>query len=103
MAEPTGSARLIWRHTKDKQWTFTTCITALYLLLNIIGRLSIATLGLTFDTNEDVTIEYPAMATDWGSQDWFSLPVNHLAGDVSDYREYGSTHCEYFKEISWHQ
>ncbi|GAB1320997.1 hypothetical protein MFIFM68171_11207 [Madurella fahalii] len=92
MAEPTGSLRLMWRHTRDGRWTFTTWITALYLLLNVIGRLSIATLGLTFDTNEDVTIEYPAMATDWGSQDWFSLPVNDLVGDASEYREYGSTH-----------
>jgi hypothetical protein len=92
MAEPTGALRLMWRHTRDWRWTFTTWITTLYLLLNIIGRLSIATLGLTFDTNEDVTIEYSAMATDWGSQDWFSLPVGDLAGDASDYREYGSTH-----------
>ncbi|KAH6847530.1 hypothetical protein B0I37DRAFT_397674 [Chaetomium sp. MPI-CAGE-AT-0009] len=29
---------------------------------------------------DDVTIEYPAMATDWGSEDWFSLPVNELVG-----------------------
>lgn len=96
MAEPTGSLRLVWRHTRDGQWTFTTLVTALYLLLNIIGRLSIATLGLTFDTNEDVTIEHPVMATNWGSQDWFSLPVDDLVGDASEYREYGSTHCEYW-------
>jgi hypothetical protein len=102
MAEPTGSLRLIWRHTRDRRWTFTTWIVALYLLLNVIGRLSIATLGLTFDTDEDITIEYPVMVTDWGSQDWFSLPVNDFNGDASDYRKYQSTHCEYLQVISCH-
>ena len=42
-----------------------------YLLVNIIGRLSVAVFGLTFDLNEQPGIEYPTRVTNWDTNDWF--------------------------------
>jgi hypothetical protein len=73
MANPTGALRLIWHHTvKDRKWTFTTTAVMIYLLTNIIGRLSVAAFGLTFDLNEQPGIEYPVMVTNWGTDAWFN-------------------------------
>ncbi|KAK3349541.1 hypothetical protein B0T25DRAFT_504738 [Lasiosphaeria hispida] len=41
---------------------------------------------------DGVTVEYPAMVTDWSSQEWFSLPVGDLSGTPFEYNKYESTH-----------
>src|ERR1044071_4645827 len=87
MPLPTGSLRLIWEHTKGIRWTRTTCITALYLFINIVGRLSIAILGLTYDMNEATSIVYPVQITDWSTPHWFntsrdSIPI-HYSGTTA--------------------
>lgn len=43
-----------------------------YLLADIIGRISVAAFGLTFDLNEEPRIEYPTKLTNWGTSDWFN-------------------------------
>ncbi|RVD80415.1 uncharacterized protein DFL_008312 [Arthrobotrys flagrans] len=88
MAQPTGALRLIWYHTKNGRWTVTTIVVAGFLLINIIGRLSVAAFGLTFDLNELPGIEYPVMVTDWGSKDWLDLPRGSLTGDFEKDREF---------------
>jgi len=65
MANPTGALKLISYDTRKLKWTRTTIVVALYLLINIIGRLSVAAFGLTFDLNELPGIEYPVMLSDW--------------------------------------
>ncbi|KAK6507928.1 hypothetical protein TWF481_006349 [Arthrobotrys musiformis] len=77
MANPTGSLKLIWQHTvKDRKWTKTTLAVAIFLVVNIAGRLSVAVFGLTFDLNEQPGIEYPVMVTDWSTGDWFDLAAD---------------------------
>jgi hypothetical protein len=81
MPNPTGASKLIWEHTKNRKWSSTTVIVTIYLIINITGRLSIATLGLTYDLNELPGIEYPVKLTDWGTDAWF----NSSAYDLQHY------------------
>ncbi|XP_014561713.1 hypothetical protein COCVIDRAFT_85780 [Bipolaris victoriae FI3] len=71
ISNPTGAAKLIWIHTVHKRkWCVTTVTVLVYLLANIIGRLSVAAFGLTFDLNEEQRIEYPTSITNWNTKDW---------------------------------
>ncbi|RYP28805.1 hypothetical protein DL767_007023 [Monosporascus sp. MG133] len=87
MVNPTASLKLITGRIKDRQWMLTTFVATLYLLVNIVSRLSIAAFGLTFDLNEVTGIEYPVKVTDWSTDEWFRVNVhkNTLVGDFSDY------------------
>jgi hypothetical protein len=58
---------------------------ALYLVLNVAGRLSVAFFGLTFDLNEALEIEYPIKITNWSGPDWFSVRKDQLVGTFGDY------------------
>lgn len=53
-----------------RKWCVTTVTVLVYLLANIIGRLSVAAFGLTFDLNEEQRIEYPTSITNWNTKDW---------------------------------
>ena len=48
----------------------TTFIVGVYLLTNILGRLSVAIFGLAFNLNDEKGIEYPILATNWTSASW---------------------------------
>ncbi|KXX77184.1 hypothetical protein MMYC01_207683 [Madurella mycetomatis] len=82
MPNPSGSLRLIWHHTVNRggRWTRTTLAVAIYLFLNLLGRLSISALGLAYSLNEiekTYVGDPTTMVTDWSSQDWFN-PVEYL-------------------------
>ncbi|KAK0611296.1 hypothetical protein B0T14DRAFT_325418 [Immersiella caudata] len=81
MQNPTGSLRLVANHYLRGHWTTTTTIVLAYLLFNIVGRLSVATFGLTFDLNEEDAVEYPAMVTDWGSSSWLDVTAESFHVD----------------------
>ncbi|KAK3349081.1 hypothetical protein B0T25DRAFT_569733 [Lasiosphaeria hispida] len=73
MANPTGAFKLVWYHSLGPgKWSGTTGIVLLYLTVNIIGRLSVAAFGLTYDLNENAGVEYPPKVTDFGSSNWIN-------------------------------
>lgn len=74
MSDPVGSFHLLWSHTKSLRWTKITVVALLYLLFNIIGRLSVAGFGLTFDLNEVDGIEYPVKVTSWDTSRLANAP-----------------------------
>jgi len=88
MASPTGAFKLIYYDTKKLKWTTTTTIVALYLLVNIIGRLSVAGFGLTFDLNELPGIEYPVLLPDWSPIGSMNASSTSLTG-VNPYYDVG--------------
>jgi hypothetical protein len=65
MEPPQGALRLVWQHVQEWKWTRTTSIVALYLVVNISGRLSVAIFGLTFNLAETLGIEYPIQRSNW--------------------------------------
>ncbi|KAH6847174.1 hypothetical protein B0I37DRAFT_445466 [Chaetomium sp. MPI-CAGE-AT-0009] len=71
---PTGSLKLLWHHVKnrDARWTRTTWTVLLYLLVNLLGRFSIAALGLAYNLNETPYTEYPVKVPDWSSEAWYN-------------------------------
>ncbi|KAK6496291.1 hypothetical protein TWF481_002316 [Arthrobotrys musiformis] len=81
---PTGALRLIWHHTANGKWTFTTLAVTVFLFLNISARLSVAAFGLTFDLNEVPSIEYQIKVADWSTRDWFDLSKDSLTGAFDD-------------------
>jgi hypothetical protein len=86
MPQPTGALRIVWLHSaSSRRWTTTTLAALLYLTVNIVGRLSVASLGLAFDINEGVEIEYPVMVTNWSSNDWFGLRRENIQNDRTDW------------------
>jgi len=75
MANPAGSVGLIWQHTKTLRWCGTTIIVLSYLIINIIGRLSVTLFGFTFDINEEGGNDPPIMVSNWApSEDWSFCP-----------------------------
>ncbi|KAF2262562.1 hypothetical protein CC78DRAFT_606095 [Lojkania enalia] len=93
MSNPTGAFRLICYHTMHWKWRATTVVVTLYLLVNIIGRLSVASFGLTFDLNEIPGVEYPVIITDWSTDAWFNKSVaggyTRLDYQMNDYAAIG--------------
>ncbi|KAF8243857.1 hypothetical protein K440DRAFT_605725 [Wilcoxina mikolae CBS 423.85] len=65
MASPPGALRLVYHHVREWKWTRTTSIVALYFIVNISGRLSVAIFGLTFNLAETGLIEYPVQRANW--------------------------------------
>jgi hypothetical protein len=79
MPKPTGSLKLIVHHCgPNGKWSVTTWIVLAYLLFNIIGRLSVAAFGLTYDLNENASVDYPVMLHDFGHWDWMGLASSDL-------------------------
>ncbi|PVH97868.1 hypothetical protein DM02DRAFT_657854 [Periconia macrospinosa] len=77
MSNPTGAFKLIWTHIVCKRkFSVTTAVVLVYLLVNVIGRLSVAAFGLTFSLNEQPRIEPPVYITDWGVDNWFNKTFN---------------------------
>ena len=70
MAPPTRSLRLIKRHIRERRISRTTVIVTVYLLSNILGRLSVAIFGLAFNLKDGEGIIYPILATNWASASW---------------------------------
>ncbi|GAB1312059.1 hypothetical protein MFIFM68171_02269 [Madurella fahalii] len=63
---PKGDSK---RCSDGRPWA-TTLIVALYLLINVVGRLSVAAFGLAYSLNEIPGIDYPVKVTDWSSKAW---------------------------------
>lgn len=83
MTSPTGSHRLVIDHGFwSRKWTKTTTVTLIYLVYNIVGRLSVAGFGLTYDVNE--VVSFPVMVADWGSPGWYNVRGESLAGNTYD-------------------
>ncbi|RYP62383.1 hypothetical protein DL771_009755 [Monosporascus sp. 5C6A] len=71
MHNPTGALKLLCHHLSPSgKWSNTTAIVLLYLIVNIVVRLSVAAFGLTYDLNENVGVEYPAEVVDFSSPNW---------------------------------
>ena len=70
MSSPTGSLRLIKRHVREWRISQTTIIVIVYLLTNVLGRLSVAIFGLAYNMMDKTGIEYPILATNWTSASW---------------------------------
>jgi hypothetical protein len=79
MYHPLGSLKLIAYQSRHRKLSVTTLIVLLYLIFNVVVRLSVAVFGLTYDLNDDLETEYPTMATDFGSVESFQYnPSEHL-------------------------
>jgi hypothetical protein len=85
MPNPTGSLRLVANHISRRHWSATTTVVMVYLLFNIIGRLSVATFGLTYDLNEEDAVEYPVMVTDWSSESWLNVSAENFDVQALDF------------------
>lgn len=70
MSPPTGALRLIKRHIRERRISRTTLIVTLYFITNILGRLSVAIFGLTYDQADQEGIKHPTLATNWTSALW---------------------------------
>lgn len=66
---------------QDRKWSITTIVVMVYLIVNIVGRLSVAAFGLTFDLNEQPGIDYPIKITNWNTDEW----LNQSATTDMDY------------------
>ena len=98
MPETTGALRLVWLHSVgSKKWTSTTLVALLYLVFNTLGRLSVASIGLAFNVNENVTSILPLRLTDWNSSDWFDFKRADVIGAEGDYYSgyFKKAMCEY--------
>ncbi|KAK0711757.1 hypothetical protein B0H67DRAFT_491133 [Lasiosphaeris hirsuta] len=87
MPNPTGSLKLIVHACgRNGKWSVTTVIVLAYLVVNIIGRLSVAIFGLTYDLNEKAGVEYPVTLPDFGTRGWMQLdgPDSNL-GEVTNF------------------
>ncbi|CUS15094.1 unnamed protein product [Tuber aestivum] len=95
IANPTGAFRLIYHHTKDWKWSATTVVVVIYLFINIVGRLSVAAFGLTYDLNELPGLKYPVKLTDWSTPAWFNVSaggydlLSQTSRRMSDYAAVG--------------
>ncbi|GAB1312043.1 hypothetical protein MFIFM68171_02253 [Madurella fahalii] len=99
---PSGSFRLIWHHTINRhwRWTRTTWAVLFYLLVNLLGRVSIAALGLAYSVNETPRTEYPIMVPDWGSRAWLST-TEHNTLSLESYKfSYTDTSSYNMRNIS---
>ncbi|KAK4443860.1 hypothetical protein QBC34DRAFT_361207 [Podospora aff. communis PSN243] len=99
MQNPTGSLRLVANHVSRRHWSVTTTVVLVYLLFNIVGRLSVAIFGLTYDLNEHDAVEYPVMVTDWSSGSWLnasaeSFDIQRLVGRITAPIEHGGDWIE---------
>jgi len=70
MSPPAGSLRLIKQHIQEMRISRTTFIVTLYLITNVLGRLSVAIFGLAYNMMDKTGIEYPILATNWTSASW---------------------------------
>ena len=82
MSPPAGSLRLIKRHIQELRISRTTLIVALYLITNVLGRLSVAIFGLAYNMMDKTGIEHPILTTDWKSAPWTGA-LNNAVGQVS--------------------
>ena len=81
MSPPTGSLRLIKRHIRQLRISRTTFIVTVYLVINVLGRLSVAIFGLAYNIMDQTGIEYPILATNWTSVSW-TTHVNATTGEM---------------------
>ena len=72
MSPPTGSLRLVKRHIRERRISRTTFIVTVYLIINVLGRLSVAIFGLAYNMMDKTGIDYPILATNWTSVSWTS-------------------------------
>jgi hypothetical protein len=71
MPNPTGSLKLVMHQCgRGGKWSKATTTVLVYLVMNIVGRLSVAIFGLTYDLNENAGIEYPVLYTDFVGPEW---------------------------------
>ncbi|KAK4455267.1 hypothetical protein QBC34DRAFT_460104 [Podospora aff. communis PSN243] len=95
MPNPTGSLKLVMHHCGwSKKWSTTTTIVLVYLVVNIIGRLSVAIFDLTYDLNDNAGIEYPVMYTDFGGPEWMRAEPpseNQDLGQINNFALAGLT------------
>ena len=83
MSPPAGSLRLVWRHILHGTTSRTTFIVTAYLIINVLGRLSVAVFGLTYNMMDRTGIEYPILSTNWASVSWSSYNRALRGGSLS--------------------
>ncbi|PWW74783.1 hypothetical protein C7212DRAFT_353404 [Tuber magnatum] len=85
MSTPTGTLQLIRRHIREWRISRTTFIATAYLIINVVGRLSVAIFGLAYNMTDKTGVEVPILGTDWKSASWtsqnFSDGSIHTGGD----------------------
>jgi len=62
-------------------------VVILYLVFNVLGRLSVAAIGLSFDLNETGMVEHPVRISYWDTNKWLQ-GISHL-GDTGTKGEPG--------------
>ena len=83
MSPPAGSLQLIKRHIQELRISRTTLIVTLYLITNVLGRLSVAIFGLAYNIMDQTGIQYPILATNWTSASWASY-LNTTSNKVGE-------------------
>jgi hypothetical protein len=92
MPNPTGSLALIMHHCGPSgRFSSTTVIVLIYLVVNILGRLSVAVFGLTYDLNENAGIEYPVLLPDFSGPEWMRREQSSENNDLGMSRSYFAT------------
>jgi len=97
MSPPNCSLRLIKRHIGERRTSRTTLIVTLYLIANILGRLSVALFGLAFNIKDEKGIDYPILATNWSSALWTGNFYPSTAGpadyEIVEGKDTGTQYC----------
>jgi hypothetical protein len=99
MGSPTGMFRLLGQNIRRRRWTRTTSIVATFAFINIAGRLSVATFGLTFNLTDKAEVNYPLMVSNWSvdpndsSPKWIAVPDANYTGlrAIKTYNECNNT------------
>lgn len=100
MPSLTGSLKLILHHSwNGQQWSRTTWIVLLYLLINLVGRLSVAVFGLTYDLNKEAGVEYPVMVNSFETNQW--LYVHEYTKFEENLGMYELVFRRHHDELTW--
>ncbi|PWW73371.1 hypothetical protein C7212DRAFT_288142 [Tuber magnatum] len=88
MPSPSGSAALIFAHIRKWRLSMTTLIVLIYLLVNIIGRFSVAIFGLTFNLADVPFKITPTLITNWDSTVLLAKNATDIGVAVKELRKY---------------
>ncbi|KAG0642459.1 hypothetical protein HOY80DRAFT_901073, partial [Tuber brumale] len=88
MPSPSGSAALVFTHIREWRLSLTTFIVMLYLVANIVGRFSVAIIGLTFNLADVPVVIPPTFVTNWASTVLLTKDTTDFKGAEKELRPY---------------
>ncbi|KAF8457849.1 hypothetical protein BDZ91DRAFT_666346 [Kalaharituber pfeilii] len=101
---PTGSWALVWEHTREGRWTLTSTIVFIFLIITVIGRLSVAGFGLTFNLADEPNRYYPIRISDWSlgvvGDPWWLTPIETNYGILESAHDLMINYIENSRENS---